>query len=110
MSGLVLYEAYHFRFRRTQHSRLGLDQGVFGLHRRPPRQVLLVPLPLRVRQIVPLVVVERETQLTLVLPEMISHEVRVLVQVHRLLRQLPQPLPTIDSGLALRHHPTPSEL
>lgn len=68
--------------------RLGLHQGILGFHRRAPRQVLLMPLSLRVCEVVPLIVVQREAQLALVLAQVISHEVRVLVKVYRLLRQL----------------------
>lgn len=51
---------------------------------------------LRVRQVVALVVVQREAQAALILAEVVAHEVRVLRQVDGLQRQPPQPLPPVD--------------
>lgn len=55
-------------------SERGTDE---GSHRATP-EVVLVALPLRVGQVVPLVHVQRETELALVLPEVVLHEVRIL--------------------------------
>lgn len=51
---------------------------------------------LGVRQVVALVVVQREAQAALVLAQVVAHEVRVPRQVDRLQRQPPQPLPPVD--------------
>ena len=75
-----------------------------------PREVLLVALALGVREVVALVVVEREAQLALVRPQVVLHEVRVLHQVDRLQRELSQPLSPIDLGLDVRRHPATAGL
>lgn len=68
---------------------LGLAGGALG-------EVGLVPLPLRVRQVVPLVVVERQAKLALVTAEMVSHEVRVLGEVDGLHGEAAEALPPVD--------------
>lgn len=68
------------------------------LHR-PSRQVRLVPFALRVGQVVPFGIVQRETQFALESPDVIPHEVRVSIQVYGFQRKLPQPLSTIDRRL-----------
>lgn len=61
--------------------RLRLRRGVLGLPRRPLGEISLVSLPLSVRQVVPLVVVQRQAKLALITPEVVSHEVGVLGEV-----------------------------
>ena len=73
-------------------------------------EVLLVALALGVREVVALVVVEREAQLALVRPQVVLHEVRVLHQVDSLQRELSQPLSPIDLGLDVRRHPAAAGL
>ena len=68
-----------------------------------PRQVRLVPLSLRVREVISLCIVQRKTQLALVGADVVPHEVRVLGQVNGLEREFPEPLPPVDRGLRLRH-------
>lgn len=50
-----------------------------------------------VREVVALIVVERQAQPALVLPQVIPHEVRVLRQVNGFQSQSPEPLPPINS-------------
>lgn len=66
------------------------------LARRALGEVLLVALALRVRQVVALVVVQRQAQAALVRAQVVAHEVRVLGQVDGLQRQLAQPLAPVD--------------
>ena len=77
-------QARRRRVSRMQHTRAP------GAH--PGRR-----LTLRVRQVVPLVGVQREAQAALVLPQVVAHEVRVLAQVDRLQCQPPQPLAPVHS-------------
>lgn len=75
---------------------LGHGGGVLGLPRRPLGEVGLVALPLRVGQVVPLVVVESQAQLALVASQVVPHEVGVLDEVDGLQRQSPEPLAAVD--------------
>ena len=77
---------------------------------RPPRQVLLVALALGMREVVALVIMQREAQLALVRAQVVPHEVGVFLQVDRLQRQLPQPLSPVDLGLDVRRHPAAAGL
>jgi hypothetical protein len=52
------------------------------------RNVLLVALALCVCQVVALVGVDGEAQFALVGPQVVAHEVRILVEIHSLQRQL----------------------
>ena len=79
---------------------LGLRGRVLGLAGGTLGEVGLVPLPLRVREVVPLVVVERQAELALIAAEMVSHEVGVLGEVDGLEREPAQALPPVD-GLIL---------
>ena len=72
---------------------------------RPLRQVLLVLLSLRVREIVSLVRVDRQAQPALVAPQVVSHEVGILAQVDGLQGQPPQPLPPAHVRLARASDP-----
>jgi hypothetical protein len=51
---------------------------------------------LRMRQVIALVVVQREAQAALILPQVVAHEVGVLGQVDRLQGKPPQALPPIN--------------
>jgi len=63
-----------------------------------------VLLALGVREVAALVVVQRQTQFALVRAEVVFHEVRVLLKVDRLQRQLPQPLAPVAVRLRPRGH------
>ena len=67
-------------------------------------------LGLRVRHVRALVRVQREAELALVGAQVILHEVRVLGEIHRLERELPQPLPPLDLLILARHGPARSRL
>lgn len=79
---------------------LGLRGRVLGLAGGALGEVGLVPLPLRVRQVVPLVVVQRQAQLALVAAEVVAHEVGVLGKVNGLEGEAAEALPPVD-GLVL---------
>lgn len=80
--------------------RLGLRRRVLGLASGALGEIRLVPLPLRVRQVVPLVVVQRQAKFALVAAEMVAHEVGVLGKVDGLEGEAPEALPPVD-GLIL---------
>lgn len=85
-----------------------LGGGLLGLLGCSPGQVGLMLFPLGVREVTPLVVVQRQAQLALVGAQMVLHEVGVLVDVDGFQGQLPEALPTVP--VALRgggHTPTP---
>jgi hypothetical protein len=63
------------------------------------REVLLVAFALRVREVVALVVVQRQAELALVRAEMVLHKIWVLHQIDRLQRELAQALAPIHLGL-----------
>ena len=63
-------------------------------------------LPLRVSQVRGLVVVQGETQLALVGPKVVPHEVGVLLEVDGLRSKSSQSLPTIPVGLGVGGHAT----
>lgn len=79
---------------------LGLRGRVLGLAGGTLGEVGLVPLPLRVSQVVPLVVVQRQAQLALVAAEVVAHEVGVLGEVDGLEGEAAEALPPVD-GLIL---------
>lgn len=81
------------------HARERQHRVVARLARQPARHVLLVALALRVREVVALVVVQREAELALVAAQVVAQQVRVLGDVRRLQRQLPQPLAPVDALL-----------
>lgn len=76
-----------------------LGGGLFGLLGGSPGQVGLMLLPLGVRQVTPLVVVQGQAQLALVGAQVVLHEVRVLVDVNGLQGQLPEALPAVSVAL-----------
>lgn len=80
--------------------RLGLRGRVLGLAGGSLGEIGLVPLPLRVRQVVPLVVVQRQAEFALVAAEMVAHEVGVLGEVDGLHGEAAEALPPVD-GLIL---------
>lgn len=85
-----------------------LGGGLLGLLGCSPGQVGLMLLPLGVRKVAPLIVVQCQAQLALVGAQVVLHEVRVLVDVDGFQGQLPQALPAIP--VALRgggHTPAP---
>lgn len=85
-----------------------LGGGLLRLLGRSPGQVGLMLLPLGVRKVAALVVVQRQAQLAFVRAQVVFHEVRVLIDVDGLQRQLPEPFPTVT--VALRgggHAPAP---
>ena len=88
---------------------LGLRGGLsgrFGLFLgRTPRQIRLMLLALRVRQIAALIVVQRETQLALVGAQMIAHKVGILEYVDGLEGELAQTLASVLVCLACRGDP-----
>ena len=51
---------------------------------------------LSMRQVVALVVVQRQAQAALVLPQVVAHEIRILRQIDGLQGKPPQPLPPVD--------------
>mmetsp|Transcript_4139 Transcript_4139/g.10620 ORF Transcript_4139/g.10620 Transcript_4139/m.10620 type:complete len:203 (-) Transcript_4139:71-679(-) len=77
-----------------------------GLPRRPLGQVLLVPLALGVREVVPLVPVQGQAQSALVRAEVVAHEVGVLGEVDRLQGELAQSLPPVHVGLSRARRPS----
>jgi len=79
---------------------LGLRGRVLGLACGALGEVGLMPLPLRVRQVVPLVVVQRQAELALVAAEVVAHEVGVLGEVDGLESEAAEALPPVD-GLIL---------
>ena len=76
--------------------------------RRALRELLLVALALRVREVRRLRAVHRAAQAALVRPEVVAHEVRVARQVDALQRQLPQPLPPVQRLHLVARHPAPA--
>lgn len=56
-----------------------------------------------VSKIIALIVMECETESALILPQVISHEVRVLGQVYGFQGQAPQALPSVNSLDAHKH-------
>ena len=74
----------------------------FRVSRSSSRQVLLVPLSLRVRQVVSFVAVDGQAEPTLIASQVVAHEVRIFAQVNRLKRQPSQPFPSIDIRLLPR--------
>lgn len=79
---------------------LGLRGRVLGLAGGALGEIGLVPLPLRVRQVVPLVVVQRQAKLALIAAEVVAHEVGVLGEVDGLEGEAAEALPPVD-GLIL---------
>ena len=66
----------------------------------PLTSTLLLDVPqepdLSMRQVVALVVVQRQAQAALVLPQVVAHEIRILRQIDGLQGQPPQPLSPVD--------------
>lgn len=75
---------------------LRLSRRILRLASRSLRQVGLMPLPLRVRQVVPLVVVQRQAKLTLVTAEVVAHEVGVLGEIDGLEGEAAEALAAVD--------------
>lgn len=62
--------------------RCWLGGGLLGLLGRSPGQVGLMFLPLGVREVTPLIVVQRQAQLALIGAQVVLHEVGVLIDVN----------------------------
>lgn len=75
---------------------LRLSRSILSLTSRSLSQVGLMPLPLRVRQVVPLVVVQSQAQLTLVAAEVVAHEIGVLGEVDSLEGKSAETLAAVD--------------
>eukprot|EP00982_Pelagococcus_subviridis_P010490 31002-Pelagococcus_subviridis.AAC.2 len=65
------------------------------------REVLLVSLPLRVREVIALVAVDRQAQLALVRSEVVPHEVRIFREVDRLEREASEAFAAVDRRVLL---------
>jgi len=74
-----------------------------------PRQSLLMFLSLRMRQVIGFVGVQGQTQLALVRPQMIPHEVRILGEINRFERELFEPFLPFPFRLLCRRDSTTSE-
>lgn len=64
--------------------RLRLSRRLFGFASSPLGQIGLVALPLSMGQVVSLIVVKRQAELTLVAPEVVSHKIWIFREINRL--------------------------
>ena len=62
--------------------------------------------PLRMRQVIPLRVVQGQAQFTFVTPEVVLHKVRIFIEINSLQGELPQSFPPIKIGLLGGLQPT----
>lgn len=76
--------------------RLRLGGGVLGLASSSLGQIGLVSLPLCVGQVIPLIVVKCQTQLTLVASEMVAHKIGIFGKIYGFKCQSPQPLTAVN--------------
>lgn len=73
-------------------------------------KVLLMLLSLSVSKITSLIIMKRQTQLALIRPQMVLHEIRILVQIDSFQGELSESLATITIRLGVGSHATAPRL